>query len=248
MPNESADRDEGAGPASTPPIPPAEIAGSTIRLREATLADAEIVDGRAGDPEMIGEFNDFGLPKPRRLAENLADGKRMVSAERGQLLIERLSDGAIIGEIGWHPVMYGPTEGSRALNIGLSLIPEARGHGHGTEAQRLIAELLFRLFDVERIEASTDVQNIAEQRSLEKAGYMREGIARRAQERAGAQHDLVMYSIVRSDLGVARRSRASAGGRAPRDRRRSRPAASRGSRAERDRDQRRRKECQPGDQ
>ena len=95
---------------------------------------------------------------------------------------------------------YGPGDRSRALNIGLSLVPEARGHGYGTEAQRLVAELLFGLFDVERIEGSTDVENIAEQRSLEKAGFTREGTLRHAQWRAGAHHDLVTYSILRQDL------------------------------------------------
>jgi RimJ/RimL family protein N-acetyltransferase len=54
--------------------------------------------------------------------------------------------------------------------------------------------------DIERIEASTDVENIAEQRSLEKAGFTREGILRRAQWRAGAHHDLVSYSILREVL------------------------------------------------
>ena len=183
-------------------IPDAPVVqdGPTVRLREATLDDATIVDARAGDPVMIGEFNDFGLPRPKPLAENLADGKRMLSPERGQLLIERRSDGAIIGDIGWHPVMYGPNEASRALNIGVALIPEARGHGHGSEAQRLIAALLFRLFEVERVEAATDVDNIAEQRALEKAGFTREGILRRAQSRGGTYHDLVCYSIVRDDL------------------------------------------------
>jgi RimJ/RimL family protein N-acetyltransferase len=140
------------------------------------------------------------VPPPKTLAENLAGGKRMVSPEKGGLLIERLRDGAVIGDIGWHPVSYGPNDESLALNIGVSLIPEARGHGHGTEAQRLIAELLFRLFDIERVEAATDVDNVAEQRSLEKAGYTREGILRRAQFRAGGYHDLVSYSILREDL------------------------------------------------
>ena len=124
----------------------------------------------------------------------------MVSPERGQLLIERRSDGVVIGDVAWHPVSYGPNEESRALNIGASLIPEARGKGHGAEAQRLLAELLYRLFEIERVEASTDVDNIAEQRSLEKAGFMREGILRRAQWRAGSHHDLVSYSILREDL------------------------------------------------
>jgi len=174
--------------------------GPTIRLREATLADVDVVDGRAGRPEFIGEFNDFGMKPAKTLAENLADGKRMVALEKGRLLIERSSDGAVIGDIGWHAVSYGPGERSRALNIGLSLIPEARGLGHGTEAQRLVAELLFELFDVQRIEAATDVDNLAEQRSLEKAGFTREGILRRAQFRAGRHHDLVSYSILREDL------------------------------------------------
>lgn len=124
----------------------------------------------------------------------------MVSPERGLLLIERRNDRSVIGDVGWHPVSYGPGDGSRALNIGVSLIPEGRGHGHGSEAQRLLAELLFRLFDVERIEAMTDVDNAPEQRSLEKAGFTREGIMRRAQFRAGSHHDLVSYSILREDL------------------------------------------------
>jgi RimJ/RimL family protein N-acetyltransferase len=97
-------------------------------------------------------------------------------------------------------VSCGPGDRSKALSVGLSLIPDARGHGYFTEAQRLLAALLFRLFDIERIEASTDVENIAEQRSLEKAGFTREGILRRAQWRAGAHHDLVSYSILREGL------------------------------------------------
>jgi RimJ/RimL family protein N-acetyltransferase len=179
---------------------PVSQTGPSIRLREATLDDAEVYDTRAGQAEWIGEFNDFGLPASPRLAENLADGKRMVSPERGHLMIERLSDDAVIGDISWHPVSYGPNEASRALNIGLSLIPDARGHGYGTEAQRLMAQLLFRLFEIERVEASTDVENIVEQRSLEKAGFTREGVQRRAQFRADAYHDLVSYSILREDL------------------------------------------------
>ena len=119
---------------------------------------------------------------------------------RVHLLNGNFIDGQLVSDVSWHAVSYGPSEGSRALNVGLSLIPDARGHGFGTEAQRLLAALLFRLFDIERIEASTDVENIAEQRSLEKAGFTREGILRRAQWRAGAHHDLVSYSILREDL------------------------------------------------
>lgn len=100
----------------------------------------------------------------------------------------------------WHPGRYGPNERSRALNIGVAIYPDARGHGFGTEAQRLLAELLLEQFPIERVEASTDVDNVAEQRSLDKAGFTREGVIRRAQYRAGAHHDLAGYSFTRDDL------------------------------------------------
>ncbi len=123
----------------------------------------------------------------------------MLDEQRGELLIERLADGARIGTIGWHAVWNGPTPASRCWNIGISLVPEARGHGFGGEAQRMVAEHLFATTDANRVEASTDADNMAEQRALEKAGFVREGVARGAQFRAGAQHDLVTYSRLRDD-------------------------------------------------
>ena len=83
--------------------------------------------------------------------------------------------------------------------LGIDLQPEGRGQGLGTEAQRILADWLFETTPVNRVEASTDVDNIAEARALEKAGFTREGINRGAQFRAGAYHDLVMFSRLRDD-------------------------------------------------
>jgi RimJ/RimL family protein N-acetyltransferase len=52
---------------------------------------------------------------------------------------------------------------------------------------------------VERLEASTDVDNLAEQRALERAGFTREAVLRHAQFRDGGFHDLVLYSRLRGD-------------------------------------------------
>ena len=106
-------------------------------------------------------------------------------------------DSTIIGTMAWHPIHYGPTVGSRAWSMGIALAPEWRGQGWGAIAQRLLSDHL--LESAHRVEASTDVDNIAEQRSLEKAGFAREGVLRGAQLRAdGLHHDLVMYARVRS--------------------------------------------------
>ncbi len=79
------------------------------------------------------------------------------------------------------------------------MAPEARGRSYGSEAQRLLADWLFATTSANRVEAATDIDNVAEQRSLEKAGYQREGVLRGAQFRAGGYHDLVFYARLRSD-------------------------------------------------
>lgn len=107
----------------------------------------------------------------------------------------------LVGSVSWSPVLYGPTHGSRAWMIGIGLAEQFRGQGVGTVAQRALAEALFAATDAHRVEASTDVENIAEQRSLERAGFTREGVLRGAQYRSdGRHHDLVMYSLVRGDM------------------------------------------------
>lgn len=108
-------------------------------------------------------------------------------------------DGAIIGTMSWHAVPYGPTRGSRAWSMGIALTPTTRGQGLGTLAQRMLSDYLLQ--SAHRVEASTDVDNHAEQRSLEKSGFTREGVLRGAQYRAdGLHHDLVMYARTRDTL------------------------------------------------
>jgi len=84
--------------------------------------------------------------------------------------------------------------------IGIWLRPLARGRGIGQAAQRELAELFFRHTAVNRVEAHTDVSNIAEQRALERAGFTREGLVRGAQWRAGAYRDGYLYAILRGDI------------------------------------------------
>jgi len=168
-----------------------------VRLRDVTLADADLLDSW-DTPAFHGEFNDFGLPRNPAPREALATGP-LRNDHNGQLMVELVADRTPIGTVGWHEVHYGPGPGSRAWNVGISLLPESRGQGYGGLAQRLLATWLFENTDANRVEASTDVENLAEQRALEKAGFVREGIQRGAQFRAGAHHDLVTYARLRSD-------------------------------------------------
>jgi RimJ/RimL family protein N-acetyltransferase len=179
--------------------PPPALAGQGdgVRLRDVTLADADLLDAWRRD-EARSEYNDFGVPFDPLPRDVLANGP-LRNDRNGVLIVERVEDGEPIGTVGWHKVGYGPGPESDAWNIGIELRPEVRGRGFGTEAQRQLADWLFATTAVNRVEASTDVENVAEQRSLEKAGYVREGIQRGAQFRAGSYHDLVTYSRLRTD-------------------------------------------------
>lgn len=174
------------------------ISGTSVRLRDVGPGDADRLDTWRADPLARGEFNDFGMPfRPVNRAA-LAAGP-LGNERNGELIVERLDDGTPIGTVSWHMERYGPNDGSAAWNIGISLIPQGRGQGFGAEAQRLLADYLFATTPVDRVEASTDVENVAEQRALEKGGFVREAVLRGVQFRAGTRHDLVNYARLRTD-------------------------------------------------
>lgn len=162
-----------------------------VRLRAPTADDLPTLDAWAADPLHFTEYADFGLP-PRSHAALL---DRSGGGGGGFLVVE--VGGRLAGTVSWHPVSYGPNPESRAWNIGIGLDAAFRGLGAGARGQRLLVDMLFATTDAARVEASTDVTNLAEQRALEKAGFVREGVLRSAQWRRGRWHDLVVYAVVR---------------------------------------------------
>ncbi len=63
----------------------------------------------------------------------------------------------------------------------------------------MLASYLFATAPVNRVETSTDVDNIAEPKALERAGFTRAGVLRGAQFRAGRWHDMVGYACLRDE-------------------------------------------------
>jgi RimJ/RimL family protein N-acetyltransferase len=138
-------------------------------------------------------FNDFG---PRRARQQVAPAEL---DESGWLIIVD-DEGDVAGQVSWHWNDWGPNAASRCPMLGIWVRPECRGRGVGRAAQHALAELFFRHTSVNRVEAHTDVENLAEQRALEAAGFTREGVIRGAQWRDGAFRDGYLYSILRADL------------------------------------------------
>ncbi len=159
-----------------------------ITLRPVTDDDLPLLLARRRRGPDDDAYNWFGYrdwEKPR------------ITEDSGTLIV--VADGADAGDVGWHPAHYGIPPWSTAFDIGISLAPEFRGRGIGGPAQRLLATYLFDHTTANRVQASTDVANVAEQRALEKAGFTREGVLRGAQWRGGGWHDLVSYSLLRGE-------------------------------------------------
>jgi RimJ/RimL family protein N-acetyltransferase len=165
-----------------------------VMLRPVTADDVTVLEQLTQDPEITGEFEWSGWYDLRSLRRGW-DDNGLIGPDGGTLVV--VGGGEPIGMMNWRrrpttPVAY-------CWEMGIALLPEARGHGYGTAAHRLLVRYLFAHTTVHRIEAATEVDNIAEQRALEKAGFTREGVMRGVGWRQGAWRDGVTYSFLRTD-------------------------------------------------
>lgn len=78
-------------------------------------------------------------------------------------------------------------------------IPDERGKGYGSEAVRLLVDFLFTHKPLERVGATSDVENEASYKLLEKLGFRREGQLQRALFHHGAWHDVYAYGLIRAE-------------------------------------------------
>lgn len=145
-------------------------------------------------PDGTGEFQWFGFTGATKSRARLADDG-FLSSDGGMLAIV-LGD-RHVGRVEWFAGSWGRPATSSCWEIAIGVGAEHRGKGIGSTAQDLLARYLFEHTRAERVQASTDVENLAERRALTKAGFQEEGTARRAQWRAGAWHDMVLYSRLR---------------------------------------------------
>ena len=165
-----------------------------VTLLPLAEADLVILERLTQDPAATGEFAWFGWHRLAQYRQSWADN-RLISDDDGILVVVRGEDR--LGIVSWRKVPSTPA--CYYWNIGIALLPEARGKGYGTQAHRALARYLFAHTTVHRIEGITEAENLAEQRVIEKAGFTREGLMRGVFWRDGAYRDGVLYSLLRTD-------------------------------------------------
>lgn len=172
--------------------------GDGLRLRAFTEADLPFLDRMSTDPDALGYF-EYGEIVEARARRKRFDKDGLVSAESTVLAIE-LDDGTVAGMVSFRPRHRGGSPGV-CTEIGCALLPEHRGRGLGTEAQRVLVRFLFGYTTVHRLEAITNDANVAEQRSLEKLGFSLDGVLRGEVFQHGRYQDNRVYSLLRHEAG-----------------------------------------------
>jgi RimJ/RimL family protein N-acetyltransferase len=169
-----------------------------VELRPAREDDLAMLEELTQDPEKTGEFQWTGWSDLRRWRRGWEENG-LVGPDGGTLIAARGL--RRLGLVQWRrdPLV----RAGCSWELGIVLLPEYRGLGYGTRAQRLLARYLFAHTTAHRIWAATEVGNIAEQRALEKAGFTREGTIRAAGWRDGTWRDGAVYSMLRTDPAAA---------------------------------------------
>lgn len=105
--------------------------------------------------------------------------------------------------IGFISVFPGSGEDRCRADIGYAIAVEFWGKGIASKAVKMAIPQVFRDFpEIVRLQAYVDVENKASQRVLEKTGFSKEGLLRKYLYLKGRIHDLIVYSILSTEIEV----------------------------------------------
>ncbi|KAJ1423841.1 GNAT domain [Sesbania bispinosa] len=91
----------------------------------------------------------------------------------------------------------------KSAELGYALSSIYWNKGIATQVVKQVVEVAFGEFPhLERLEALVDVENVASQRVLEKAGFQKEGVLRKYLFIKGKSRDMVMFSILPNDRQI----------------------------------------------
>jgi RimJ/RimL family protein N-acetyltransferase len=167
------------------------LEGKKVNLRVVEKEDLLLFAEWFNNPDFFGEYN----PLRQVSKTELEKDSKKDTFEMTDFIIEK-KDGSKIGFIS-HFTLVHPA--GKHLEIGYSLVPSERGKGYGTEAVEIVVDYLFLSKDIMRVQACTDLRNVASQKALEKAGFKKEGVKRKGFYCRGEWTDDYMYSILREE-------------------------------------------------
>ena len=167
----------------------------TVTIRAAAEGDLEFLVELYADEDVRPFLAAAGSYDRDGIAEKIAH-----DPESGGLLVAEL-DGEPAGAIGWGL----GNRRSRIVHVGgLAVHPRYRGRRLADDAARLLQHHLICELGFHRIELEIYGFNTRAQRHAERAGFVREGIKRKAYAHGDGWVDGVLYALVAEDLDEPR--------------------------------------------
>jgi diamine N-acetyltransferase len=163
------------------------LEGKNVNLRIVEKEDLPLVSEWTANPDFLGEYVSL-WQRSRAEWQKRYDN---LPAEEKWFLIEK-KDGTKVGFMQHFPI-------ESFQELGYALGPNERGKGYCSEAVELVVDYLFLSKDIVRIQAQTDVRNVASQKILEKAGFKKEGTIRKNDFIRGEWRDRYLFSILREE-------------------------------------------------
>lgn len=167
-------------------------------LRARAESDLDVLFRLAADLET---WEERGPSSPAPMTRAAFDARVARSAEDSGVRFVIEAEGQPVGGVS----LFGFDELARYAEVGIELVPEARGRGIGTAAIAQIVEFAFVRRNLRRLHLEAIASNVGAIRVYEKAGFVVEGRQREHAWVRGAYEDIVRMGLLRSEWEARRR-------------------------------------------
>jgi ribosomal-protein-alanine N-acetyltransferase len=165
------------------------LEGKNVNLRVGEKEDIPLIVEWWNSLEVQGDYQFFPQMSKAEMEKWI---EKLSSDPLSKAFVIEKKDGSKVGSIVHYPV-------GRLVEIGYTLIPSERGKGYCSEAVQMMLDYLFLSKDIVRVQAHTDVKNMASQKVLQKTGFKKEGVVRKSNFVRGEWRDSCLYSILREE-------------------------------------------------
>lgn len=167
-----------------------------VTLRARADADLDMLFRLAADLDTWEERSESS-PAPLSRAEFDARQARIADEEDPSTAVRFVveADGVAVGTVS----LFDFDELAHHGEVGVALLPEARGRGVGSAAIEQVVEFAFVRRNLRRLHLQAIASNTAALRAYERAGFVVEGHRREHAWVRGAYQDIVVMGILRSD-------------------------------------------------
>ena len=177
------------------------LKGTRITLRGPTLSDAAVLQKHLSDPK-VNRWLPL-VPKPYTLECAKAwirlAPTRIKSDSNLSYCIFKPGLNQIIGGVGIKNI----NRFDRSAELGYWIASDFWGEGYACEAGQLLCQYAFsRKQKFHRLYAWVHSENVGSIRVLEKLGFVREGVCRKASKATGRWKDDYLYAMLESDYRV----------------------------------------------